>query len=90
MKIGDIVIVKEYADWYSEFKKNRKFIVTDTEPWRKEFSYVLTPHNWPEDILNEVFNSCKTIMITSKDTDELILLDKELIKNRMVRKLEIH
>jgi hypothetical protein len=89
MEIGDIVIVREDTDWFSEFKKNRKFIVTSTEPWKKEFSYVLEPYEWPKHILREVFNTCKTILITESETDDLILLDKEFIKNKIIRKLEL-
>jgi len=89
LKVDDIVIVKEDADWSPKFKHNRKFIVSDFTN-RDNFNYALRTYNWPYNLRNEVFNNSNDyVFITELDAEDLIVLDKNFIKDNTIKKLEI-
>lgn len=89
MKLGDIVIVKEDADWFPEFKQNRKFIVVDFVR-RDNYDYVLQTYNWPQSLRENVFNIHNDfVYITETDSEELIVLDREFVKMNPMEKIKI-
>lgn len=89
MNIGDIVIVKENADWSPDFKQERKFIVLDLTN-HENFDYILKTYDWPDSLRNEVFNNSNDyVLITEEDVQDLIKLDKPLVISKPLKKLEI-
>ena len=108
MNIGDIVIVREDAEnWSQSFMQKRKFIVVDIigpdSQWvplpahDREYGrancfyyYTLRTYNWPQKIKEDVFSRGKDfVFITKAESKELIILDKEFIKNNTLRKFKL-
>ena len=89
MKIGDIVIVKEDADWSPDFKEKRKFVVVDLTN-RDNYDYILKTYNWPQNLKDEVFKGHNDfVFITESEVKELIILDREFIRINPIEKLVI-
>lgn len=88
MKIGDVVIVKENADWSPEFKQKRKFIVVKVLHGDDSYDYCLKSYNWSRSLKDEVFNGMNDyVYILESDVKDLIILDKEFIKTKPLVRL---
>ena len=90
MNIGDIVIVREDAEnWSRSFMQRRKFILVDSGR-RLDYDYALKPYNWPQSLMDEVFCSKNNLVfITKAESKDLVVLDKEFIENKTLRKLKL-
>ena len=92
MNIGDIVIVREDAEnWSRSFMQRRKFILVDSDSGRRlGLDYSLKPYNWPQSLMDEVFCSKNNLVfITKAESKDLVVLDKEFIENKTLRKLKL-
>jgi len=89
MNIGDIVIVREDAEnWSQSFMQRRKFILVDCR--RLDYDYALKPYNWPQSLMDEVFCSKNNLVfITKAESKDLVVLDKEFIENKTLRKFKL-
>ena len=87
MNIGDIVIVREDAEnWSRSFMQRRKFILVDC----RRLDYALKPYNWSQSLMDEVFCSKNNLVfITKTESKDLVVLDKEFIENKTLRKLKL-
>lgn len=92
MNIGDIVIVREDAEnWSRSFMQRRKFILVDSDSGRRlGYDYVLRTYNWPQSLMDEVFCSKNNLVfITKAESKDLVVLDKEFIENKTLRKFKL-
>ena len=99
MNIGDIVIVREDAEnWSRSFMQRRKFILVDCR--RLDYDYALKPYNWPQSLMDEVFaynlyyvkqicSKNNLVFITKAESKDLVVLDKEFIENKTLRKFKL-
>ena len=104
MNIGDIVIVREDAEnWSQSFMQRRKFILgdqtgldtlvvrVDSDSGRRlGLDYSLKPYNWPQSLMDEVFCAKNNLVfITKAESKDLVVLDKEFIENKTLRKFKL-
>lgn len=92
MNIGDIVIIKEDAEnWSRSFMQRRKFILVDSDSVRRlGLDYSLKPYNWSQSLMDEVFcGKNNLVFITKAESKDLVVLDKEFIENKTLRKFKL-
>ena len=85
---GDIVIVKENADWHEDFKQGRSWIIHSIE----NRHVLLLPYKWPKDLIKEVFipeNSTTMVQIGIEQIDDLSKRVDVLYNVKHLKKLKL-